>query len=310
MDNMKQQLYRLLMVEHRDKLEACYRRVFGTNAPVRVVKTLDDCLSDFYLYLLTAKPKSVQEATEGYYLQQVKDPDALPGWLYSTFHHFLLDEHKVLVRMQEAIDEYRLAVASARSGESTEITLTHVAFAIAWFNQHESAVNRYLLFRSAYKHFSGFYVWPDHELSDAEVATLLGMSPGALRTRTSRQNEELKRLVTVVNNALISSLDNRSLMVARSICVDPDPDIADVLEQLMGQAESELPQYDEILALRASRRQPVDLCLGLLPDEEAERSILHDVVPHAGLMACMSTLPPEQVLASRIVRQFKAFVGM
>ena len=58
-----------------------------------------------------------------------------------------------------------------------ENTYQHVGFAIAWFDQHESSEDRYLFFRSAYKHFMGFYSWPDDDLDDKDVANILGINP-------------------------------------------------------------------------------------------------------------------------------------
>ena len=126
---MKQRLYKLLMVEHRSLLDACYRQVFFADGATMPIKTFDDCLSDFYLYLLEAKPKRADSDAEGYYLQQVKDEQALPEWLRQTFRRFLLQEHKILSELQEALAEYRQQLAHQRPGESIHITLKHVAFA-------------------------------------------------------------------------------------------------------------------------------------------------------------------------------------
>ena len=65
------------MVEYRALLDTCYRQVFFADGATAPIKTFDDCLSDFYLYLLEAKPKRVSPDIEGYYLQQVKDEKAL-----------------------------------------------------------------------------------------------------------------------------------------------------------------------------------------------------------------------------------------
>jgi len=245
-------------------LDACYRQVFFADANVVPIKTFDDCLADFYLYLLEAKPKRVSHDVEGYYLQQVRDEKALPEWLRSTFRHFLLQEHKILSEMQEALAEYRQQLATQRPSPDINLTLMHVAFALAWFNQHESELDRYLFFRSAYKHFSGFYEWPDEELNDADVAMILQITPGNLRTRTSRLCDKVRRLVSELNDAAIATLNRFSLDIAHSIYRTPDPDIEAILTDLLDKAERQLPQYAQIVALRKEKRRSMrvipDLC--------------------------------------------------
>lgn len=174
---MKQKIYNLLMVTHRGLLENTYQQVFFSDSGLSAVKTFDDYLTDFYLYLYEAKPKYVSDDIKGYYLQQIKDEKATPAWLRQTFRRFLLEENRILTEMRDALAEYRRQLASAGSGSQLDITLMHVGFAIAWFDQHESSEDRYLFFRSAYKHFMGFYSWPDDDLDDKDVANILGINP-------------------------------------------------------------------------------------------------------------------------------------
>lgn len=252
-----------------------------------------------------ANPKYVADKTEGYYLKQVKDEKALPEWLRQTFRRFLLEEHKILSEMQEALAEYRMQLASMKGGESLDLTLMHVAFSLAWFNQHESEQDRYLFFRSAYKHFSGFYSWPDDDLDDNDVALILEITPGTLRTRTSRLCAKVRRLVNELNDALIASLDKSSLDIAHSIYAEPDPDIESILENLLDKAERDLPQYAQIVDLRKEKRR------SLRSFAKLEDSSVLMSAPSC-CPSYMETMPCEASESSsrRIVNMFKRFIGI
>lgn len=313
---MKQKIYNLLMVTHRGLLENTFRQVFFSDSGLSPVKTFDDYLSDFYLYLYEARPKYVSADIKGYYLQQIKDEKATPAWLRQTFRRFLLEENRILTEMREALAEYRRQLASAGSGRQLDITLMHVGFAIAWFNQHETSEDRYLFFRSAYKHFKGFYSWPDIDLDDRDVANILEISQGALRTRTSRLCAKVKRLVCELNDALIASLNKQSLDIAKEIYAGPEPDMEAILEELLGQAERELEQYEQIVKLRMEKRKSIRTfeilerkCL------RAEKDTAH---PCRNLFNLADTSwdfdiednssKPEK--SSRVVRMFKKLIGM
>ena len=300
---MKQKIYNLLMVTHRGLLESTYRQVFFSDSGLSAVKTFDDCLTDFYLYLYEAKPKYVTDDVKGYYLQQIKDEKATSAWLRQTFRRFLLEENKILTEMRDALAEYRRQLASAGSGRQLDITLMHVGFAIAWFNQHESSEDRYLFFRSAYKHFMGFYSWPDDDLDDRDVANILGINPGALRTRTSRLCAKVKRLVGELNDALIASLNRQSLDIAKEIYAEAEPDMESILEELLGKAERDLEQYDQIVELRREKRNSLRTFEKLEFPYMAEMSMpcpCFDMDERS----CM----PE--MGNRIVRMFKELIGM
>ena len=304
---MKQKIYNLLMVTYRGLLESCYQQVFFQDSGMDAVKTFDDYLSDFYLYLYEAKPKYVSDDTKGYYLQQIKDEKATPAWLRQTFRHFLLEENKILTEMRQALAEYRQELTAAKNGQPIDITLMHVGFAIAWFNQHESAEDRYLFFRSAYKHFMGFYSWPDEELNDSDVATVLGITPGTLRTRTSRLCAKVKRLVNELNDALIATLDKQSLDIARSIYSEPDPDMESILEDLLGQSESELEQYEQILALRKEKRQSIHI---LADDIEPSCTTKMEVCMSVSYPSEINSEGYAEIQTHRIIRIFQKLIGM
>ena len=300
---MKQKIYNLLMVTHRGLLENTYQQVFFSDSGLSAVKTFDDYLTDFYLYLYEAKPKYVSDDIKGYYLQQIKDEEATPAWLRQTFRRFLLEENRILTEMRDALAEYRRQLASAGSGSQLDITLMHVGFAIAWFDQHESSEDRYLFFRSAYKHFLGFYSWPDDDLDDRDVANILGINPGALRTRTSRLCAKVKRLVGELNDALIASLNRQSLDIAKEIYAEAEPDMEAILEELLGKAERDLDQYDQIVELRKEKRNSLRTFEKLESACMAEMSMLCPCFD-MDERSCM----PE--IGSRVVRMFKELIGM
>ena len=300
---MKQKIYNLLMVTHRGLLENTYQQVFFSDSGLPAVKTFDDYLTDFYLYLYEAKPKYVSDDIKGYYLQQIKDEKATPAWLRQTFRRFLLEENRILTEMRDALAEYRRQLASAGSGSQLDITLMHVGFAIAWFDQHESSEDRYLFFRSAYKHFMGFYSWPDDDLDDRDVANILGINPGALRTRTSRLCAKVKRLVGELNDALIASLNRQSLDIAKEIYDEAEPDMEAILEELLGKAERDLDQYDQIVEMRKEKRN------SLRTFEKLESACMAEMsLPCSCFEMDERSCMPE--IGSRVVRMFKELIGM
>ena len=300
---MKQKIYNLLMVTHRGLLENTYQQVFFSDSGLLAVKTFDDYLTDFYLYLYEAKPKYVSDDIKGYYLQQIKDEKATPAWLRQTFRRFLLEENRILTEMRDALAEYRRQLASAGSGSQLDITLMHVGFAIAWFDQHESSEDRYLFFRSAYKHFMGFYSWPDDDLDDRDVANILGINPGALRTRTSRLCAKVKRLVGELNDALIASLNRQSLDIAKEIYAEAEPDMEAILEELLGKAERDLDQYDQIVELRKEKRN------SLRTFEKLESACMAEMsLPCSCFEMDERSCMPE--IGRRVVRMFKELIGM
>lgn len=300
---MKHKIYNLLMVTHRGLLENTYQQVFFSDSGLLAVKTFDDYLTDFYLYLYEAKPKYVNNDIKGYYLQQIKDEKATPAWLRQTFKRFLLEENRILTEMRDALAEYRRQLASAGSSSQLDITLMHVGFAIAWFDQHESSEDRYLFFRSAYKHFMGFYSWPDDDLDDRDVANILGINPGALRTRTSRLCAKVKRLVGELNDALIASLNRQSLDIAKEIYAEAEPDMEAILEELLGKAERDLDQYDQIVELRKEKRN------SLRTFEKLESACMAEMsLPCSCFEMDERSCMPE--IGSRVVRMFKELIGM
>lgn len=305
---MKEKIYNLLMVEYRALLEKCYRSVFYADSDMPAVKSFEDYLNDFYLYLYEAKPKSVTEDVKGYYLTKIKEEKSIPAWLKQTFHRFLLEDIRMFDEMRDSLDEYRARMKSLNKSENIDITLTHVALAIAWFNQHEPAVDRYIFFRNAYRHFMGFYSWSDTELDDKDVAAILGMSYGTLRTRSSRICNKVKCFVCDINDTQIASLNNNSLEIAYGIYADPDPDLSEILMQLMSGAEKELPQYRQIVDLREkkihSALNPKCLC----KSQPMEQYDLEYQPMEQFDLECR--VPSRVDSKTRAVTLFKEFIGM
>ena len=89
---MKQRIYDMLMVTYRGLLKNCYQQVFFQDSGLSAIKTFDDYLSDFYLYLYEAKPKYVYDDVKGYYLQQIRDEAHRFG---ITFHRSLRSKSQV-----------------------------------------------------------------------------------------------------------------------------------------------------------------------------------------------------------------------
>lgn len=299
---MKNKIYKLLMVTHRGLLENTFQQVFFSDSELSAVKTFEDYLADFYLYLYEAKPKYVIDNVKGFYIQQIKDEKATPAWLRQTFKRFLLEENKILTEMREALAEYRKQLTLTED-QPHDITLMHVGFAIAWFDQHESSEDRYLFFRSAYKHFKGFYSWPDDDLDDRDVANILGINPGALRTRTSRLCAKVKRLVGELNDALIASLNRQSLDIANEIYAENEPDMEAILEELLGKAERDLDQYDQIVEMRKQKRNSFKTFERLKPVCMAEMSM-----PCSCFDMDERSCMPE--MGSSVIRMFKELIGM
>lgn len=154
----------------------------------------------------------------------------------------------------------------------------------------------------------GFYSWPDEDLNDKDVASVLGITAGTLRTRTSRLCAKVKRLVNELNDALISTLNKQSLDIAREIYAEPDPDMESILEELLGQSERDLEQYDKILALRQEKR------LSIRTFEKFESACFAEemCIPSAPCLSydVLSSESHTQLQSKRIIRMFKDLIGM
>ena len=139
------------------------------------------------------------------------------------------------------------------------------------------------------------------------MASVLGITAGTLRTRTSRLCAKVKRLVNELNDALISTLNKQSLDIAREIYAEPDPDMESILEELLGQSERNLEQYDKILALRHEKR------LSIRTFEKFEASFAEEMcIPSAPCLSydVLSSESHAQLQSKRIIRMFKDFIGM
>lgn len=327
---MRQRIF-VLLFTYQEMLEGCYKQVFGPDTDLPAIKSFKDYFADFYLHLLKGKPKFVDEDVEGYYILQIKDEKAIAAWLRKTFKNFLLDEQKVLKEMQDALKEYKKLLLTHRSEQPLDITIMHVAFALAWFNQHESEVDRYLFYRGAYKHFNGFYYWPPRELKDDQVAEALGITEGALRTRTSRLCEKVRRLVHEMNDTMISTLDCSALKIAKGIYENEGNAIESILKELLNDAEHALPQYEKLCEMREENKKDRTMysSVGEIGQVEGydssvpSLSVLHEIEikkSTARDFDYLSNLGDSDILCSaitepvipynRVVQKFKKLVGL
>lgn len=111
-----------------------------------------------------------------------------------------------------------------------------------------------------------------------------------------------------LNDALISALNKQSLDIAREIYAEPDPDMESILEELLGQSERELEQYDQILALRNEKR------LSIRTFEKFESACIPDemCIPSAPCLSydISASESHSQIQSKNIIRMFKDFIGM
>ena len=149
----------------------------------------------------------------------------------------------------------------------------------------------------------GFYAWPDDDLDDRDVANILGINPGALRTRTSRLCAKVKRLVGELNDALIASLNRQSLDIAKEIYAEDEPDMEAILERLLDKAERELDQYDQVVKLRKEKRNSIRTFKKLESACMAEMSM-----PCSCFEMDERSCMPE--MGNRVVRMFKELIGV
>ena len=124
-----------------------------------------------------------------------------------------------------------------------------------------------------------------------------------MRTRTSRLCAKVKRLVGELNDALIASLNRQSLDIAKEIYAEAEPDMEAILEELLGKAERDLDQYDQIVELRKEKRN------SLRTFEKLESACMAEMsLPCSCFEMDERSCMPE--IGSRVVRMFKELIGM
>ncbi len=243
-------LYYLLTVTLRNDLKNAFNQVFFFDGEyAESYKTFEDYLSDFYMYLYLGHPQYVDKDVRFFYLSRIGDPNSVKSWMYATFKHFLHDEQETLSKLQNALDQYKQQLVTMGKGSNLGITMMHIAFAIAQFNQNETELDRYIFFRKLYREYADPEEWMS-ELSDREAAKVLGLNDNAFRTRSSRLFKKVKNEIRNITNAKIATLDKASLDLARKIYCVQDPDIEKIVKALLEAAEKELPQYKEIKEIK------------------------------------------------------------
>ncbi len=252
-EDSQRALYYLLTVALRKDLFNAFNQVFFVDGRfAESYKTFEDYLSDFYMYLYLGHPQRVSKDVRFYYLLRIGDPNSVKSWMYSTFKHFLHDEQETLSKLQNALEQYKQRLVTMGSGRNLGITMMHIAFAIAQFNQNETELDRYIFFRKLYREYADSDEWED-ELTDREAAEVLGMKDNAFRTRSSRLVKKVKTEIRNITNAKIATLDKASLDLARKIYNVQDNDIEEIVKDLFEAAEKELPQYQEIQDIKLSK---------------------------------------------------------
>jgi len=246
-DNDSQRaLYYLLTISIRDELHQAFQKVFFTDGQFsNSFKTFEDYLSDFFIFLFLHHPKSQPDDTRFYHLTTIGDPLKLKSWMFRTFRNFLQDEQEILSKLQEALKQYQQQLVAAGSGEDLGLTMMHIAFALAQFNQNETELDRYIFFRKIYREYAGPNRWKE-ELEDREVADILGMQYNAYRTRSSRLATKVKNEIRNITDAKIATLDKSALDLAKRIYNVSETNLEDILKSLLDTAEKELLQYAEI----------------------------------------------------------------
>ncbi len=259
-EDSQRALYYLLTVALRSDLQNAFNQVFFVDGRfAESYKTFEDYLSDFYMYLYLGHPKYLTSSVRFFYISMIDDPCRVKSWMYSTFKHFLQDEYETLSKLQNALDQYKQQLVTMGSGRNLGITMMHIAFAIAQFNQNETELDRYIFFRMLYRRYADYEDWM-LELTDREAAKVLGMNDNAYRTRASRLAQKVKNEIINITNAKISTLDKAALNLAKRIYDAQDFDIKEILKSLLEAAEKELPQCKKIEILKF-HKTAYDACL-------------------------------------------------
>ncbi len=260
-ENSQRALYYLLIVTLREDLQHTFSQVFFVDGQfTNSYKTFEDYLSDFYMYLYLSHPQRVSNDVRFYYLLRIKDPSSVKFWMAKTFKHFLHDEQETLSKLQNALEQYKERLVAEGSGSNLGITIMHVAFAIAQFNQNETEIDRYIFFRKLYREYADPDVL-EFELTDREVADVLGLRDNTFRTRSSRLVKKVKYEIRNITNAKIATLDKDALDLARKIYDVQDNNIKEIVTDLFEAAEKELPQYQEIQDIKSSKESTVLRCV-------------------------------------------------
>ena len=271
-------LWYLLSVRFVESLQQCYNQC-TPETKIDEFKTFGDYLTDFYIYLYEGHPDYVTGATQYHYLKTITDNTKVDAWMQRSFKQFIGNERRALVKLAEALPAYLLEQKYQHLNEP-RIELTRIAFSLAWFNQFESELNRYIFFRSMKKKVTNSFNRRE-ELSDEETARALGMNYATYRSQSSRCCKEVQRLMTEMKKEDFAKLDANSLLLVDRICNIDENTLDSIVDSLVTGAERQLPQYGDLLEARLRKEHgPVfhsivlpesslDMDLDILEDRKA-----------------------------------------
>lgn len=257
-------LWYMLSVRFTEKLQLCYLQI--SQDVTYDIKTFDDYLHDFYIYLYKGHPDYVTGPTQFHYLQTISDNTKVDSWMQKSFRQFISNERRALKQLAEALPAY-VQEQKYQHLKDPQIELTRIAFSLAWFNQFEPVLNRYIFFRSMKKKVTKSFNHRE-ELSDEETAQALGMNYATYRSASSRCCKEVQRLMTEMKKEDFAKLDANSLLLVDRICNIDERTLDSIVDSLMTGAERQLPQYADLLEARL-RKEEEHISYSIAPSESS-----------------------------------------
>ena len=300
-------LWYMLSVRFQENLQMCYLQL--SKDVTNDIKTFDDYLTDFYLYLYEGHPDYVTGPTQFHYLKTITDNTRIDSWMQKCFRQFISNERRALEKLTKALPAY-VVEQKYQHLKDPQIELTRIAFSLAWFNQFEPELNRYIFFRSMKKKVTKSFSRSE-ELSDEETAQALGMNYATYRSASSRCCKEVQRLMTEMKKEDFAKLDANSLLLVDRICNIDENTLDSIVDSLMTGAERQLPQYGDLLEARLRK---VEECFDL--SRELSELVLprEDIVlenrpasfaPSKGIGSGMDGSPADTSWDSHLGRIFK-----
>ena len=257
-------LWYMLSVRFQENLQMCYLQL--SKDVTNDIKMFDDYLTDFYLYLYEGHPDYVTGPTQFHYLKTITDNTRIDSWMQKCFRQFISNERRALEKLTKALPAY-VVEQKYQHLKDPQIELTRIAFSLAWFNQFEPVLNRYIFFRSMKKKVTKSFNRRE-ELSDEETAQALGMNYAAYRSKSSRCCKEVQRLMTEMKKEDFAKLDANSLLLVDRICNIDENTLDSIVDSLMTGAERQLPQYADLLEARL-RKEEEHISYSIAPSAEA-----------------------------------------
>ena len=258
-------LWYMLSVRFQENLQMCYLQL-SKDVTFDAFKTFDDYLGDFFIYLYEGHPDYVTGPTQFHYLKTITDNTRIDSWMQKCFRQFISNERRALEKLTKALPAY-VVEQKYQHLKDPQIELTRIAFSLAWFNQFEPVLNRYIFFRSMKKKVTKSFNRRE-ELSDEETAQALGMNYATYRSLTSRCCKEVQRLMTDMKKEDFAKLDANSLLLVDRICNIDERTLDSIVDSLMTGAERQLPQYGDLLEARL-RKEEEHISYSIAPSESS-----------------------------------------